>query len=203
VKGRLAVGPLSKIRIDVIDNGGQWTHREWRVLRYIGAETKIIPNTTPLEEIEADGLVLSGGAPRVGFQPDLLGRCSDYIDNGEIPLLAICVGLQFFALYLDGEVGSSGAPEFGRTEIEVIEEDTILKGLPDHFVAWTSHNDHVMRLPDGFRSIARSKHCEVQAAAHDTKPWFGTQFHPEVEQTEHGYEIFTNYKEFVAEYRGS
>jgi GMP synthase (glutamine-hydrolysing) len=192
---------LSKIRIDVVDNGGQWTHREWRVLRYIDAETRIIPNTTPLEEIEADGLVLSGGAPRVGFQPDLLGQCSSYLDSGEIPIMAICVGLQFMALYFGGEVGASEAPEFGRTDIEVIEEDTILKGVPGTFVAWESHNDHVTVLPGGFRSIARSKNCDVQALCHETKPWFGTQFHPEVEQTEHGYDIFRNYMEFVKEYR--
>ena len=192
---------MEKIRIDVVDNGGQWTHREWRVLRYIGAETRIIPNTTPLEDIQADGLVLSGGAPRVGFQPDLLGKCSEYLDSGNIPILAICVGLQFMALYYGGEVGASQSPEFGRTEIEVVDEDTILKGLPERFVAWTSHNDHVTVMPSGFRSIARSANCEVQAMVHEDRPWFGTQFHPEVEQTEHGYDIFRNYMEFVAEYR--
>ena len=31
------------IVIDVIDNGGQWTHREWRMLRYLGVDTKIFP----------------------------------------------------------------------------------------------------------------------------------------------------------------
>ena len=33
-----------KLVIDVIDNGGQWTHREWRMLRYLGVDTKILPN---------------------------------------------------------------------------------------------------------------------------------------------------------------
>ena len=31
--------------IDVVDNGGQWTHREWRMLRYLGVDTQIIPYT--------------------------------------------------------------------------------------------------------------------------------------------------------------
>ena len=30
----------SKLVIDVVDNGGQWTHREWRMLRYLGVDTK-------------------------------------------------------------------------------------------------------------------------------------------------------------------
>ena len=33
--------------IDVVDNGGQWTHREWRMLRYLGVDTQIIENTNP------------------------------------------------------------------------------------------------------------------------------------------------------------
>jgi GMP synthase (glutamine-hydrolysing) len=74
--------------------------------------------------------------------------------------------------------------------------------IPERFVAWTSHNDHVTVLPEGFVSIARSKECDVQAVCHREKPWFGTQFHPEVEQTEHGYDIFKNYAEFVREYSG-
>ena len=47
----------------VIDNGGQWTHREWRMLRYLGCDTKIIDNNTPVSELrKLDALLLSGGA---------------------------------------------------------------------------------------------------------------------------------------------
>src|SRR6266704_4037429 len=52
------------MRVYVVDNGGQWTHREWRVLKYLGAETKIVANDTRVSELDGlDGLVLSGGAP--------------------------------------------------------------------------------------------------------------------------------------------
>ena len=37
--------------IDVVDNGGQWTHREWRMLRYLKVDTQIIDNTTPVEDL--------------------------------------------------------------------------------------------------------------------------------------------------------
>ena len=195
--------PVSGVRIDVVDNGGQWTHREWRVLRYIGAETNIIPNTTPLEDIVADGIVLSGGAARVNLQSGKLGNIGDYLHNGQIPVLAICLGLHYMTLYYDGEVGQAEFPEFGRTEIEVLEEDILLRGIPKNFIAWESHNDEVKVLPPRFRAIARSEHCSVQAVVRDSKPWFCTQFHPEVEQTEHGYEIFKNYMAFVEEYKRS
>lgn len=57
------------MKVYVIDNGSQWTHREWRVLRYLKVDTKIVPNTTPFDEIkDVDGLVLSGGAPNVATE---------------------------------------------------------------------------------------------------------------------------------------
>ena len=37
--------------IDVVDNGGQWTHREWRMLRYLKVDTQIIDNTTPVDQL--------------------------------------------------------------------------------------------------------------------------------------------------------
>ena len=55
------------MKVFVVDNGGQWTHREWRVLKYLGIETEIISNETPVDELDVDGLVLSGGAARIGW----------------------------------------------------------------------------------------------------------------------------------------
>ena len=66
--------------IDVIDNGGQWTHREWRMLRYMGIDTQILPNDTPFDSLrEVDGLILSGGATRVGLDGKL-GNCAEYLE---------------------------------------------------------------------------------------------------------------------------
>lgn len=47
------------MRIDVVDNHGQFTHLEGRALRDIGVETETIDNETPPGEVDADGLVLS------------------------------------------------------------------------------------------------------------------------------------------------
>ena len=48
-----------RLVIDVIDNGGQWTHREWRMLRYMGVDTQILANHTPISKVrELEGLNL-------------------------------------------------------------------------------------------------------------------------------------------------
>lgn len=181
-------------RILVVDNGGQWTHREWRVLRYLGVETKIVPNTTTFDELrDVDGLVLSGGAPRVGIG-DSLGRCSEYLDKAPYPILGICAGHQFMATHFGGKASPGELPEFGLAEVvRDGRDDTILDGVPERFKAWESHNDEVSVLPKEFVRLAHSDNCRVQAMRHERRDLFGLQFHPEVEHTEHGDRIFRNF----------
>ena len=181
------------MKVLVIDNGGQWTHREWRVLKYIGVETEIVPNTLSFDELDADGLVLSGGAPSVGEDTPKLGNTGEYLDKATIPIMGICAGHQFIALHFGGRVGVAGIAEFGKVEVIVDEHDEILKGLPNQFQGWISHNDEIMDLPDEFIKLAHSTNCNYQAMKHKSRAIYGVQFHPEVEHTEHGEEIFKNF----------
>ncbi len=183
------------MRIPVVDNGGQWTHREWRVLRDLGVETEIVPNTRPLAEMRADAVVLSGGALSLEGTETPLGAVAGWIDDASIPILGICVGHQFLGRHFGGRV-VRGAPEFGRVEVVVdAPEHPLFAGLSSPFHAWTSHNDQVVEPPPGWIALAHSSGCRIQAMAHPTRPIWGVQFHPEVEPTEHGVEIF---RRFVA-----
>jgi len=194
---------MSEVKIFVIDNGGQWTHREWRVLKYLGVETRIFPNTTPFEELVkegADGLVLSGGAPRIGLN-EQLGRCGEYLEKGDFPILGICAGHQFMARFFGGKVEPADVPEFGKIELIIDEDHEIFEGLPKKSVAWASHNDEVTIVPEEFVILAHSKDCKVEAMAHKSRPLVGLQFHPEVEHTEFGVEIFKNFIDICRENR--
>jgi len=180
------------VSVYVVDNGGQWTHRIWRVLREIECETKIIPNTTPVNEIDADGLIMSGGAPRIAWESPKLGNCIDYLNEFDGPILGICVGLQLMAIHCGGKAGPSKVPEYGLARLRVMEEDDLFKGLPKEFLVWESHNDEVKEAP-GFAILAVSDNCGVQAVKHLNKPYYGVQFHPEVNNTEHGEDILRNF----------
>jgi GMP synthase (glutamine-hydrolysing) len=183
------------MKILVIDNGGQWTHREWRVLKYIGVDTEIVPNTLSPDELDADGLVLSGGAVSIVDENLKMGNSGKYLDKCSIPILGICVGHQFIGMHFSGTVGPAKVPEYSKVEIIVDDHDEILKGLPDKFQGWLSHNDEVRTLPEDFIGLAHSDNCLHQAMRHSTRPIFGVQFHPEVEHTEHGEDIFKNFIE--------
>ena len=179
--------------IDVIDNGGQWTHREWRMLRYLGVDTQILPNNVPVSEIrELDGLILSGGAARVGLTGEL-GNCADYLGL-EVPILGICAGHQFMARHYGGDAGEATKPEFGAAIISLVGDGgPLFQGTPPQQTVWESHNDEVTSTPPGFVVIAESDSCKVQAMQNEELDRFGLQFHPEVNDTEFGSNIFENF----------
>ncbi len=190
----------SSVKVYVVDNGGQWTHRIWRVLRELECETKIIANTTSVDQVDADGLILSGGAPRVVWEAPKLGCCNDYFDRFRGPVLGECVGMQLMALHFGGKAGAAEVPEYGLSKLRVLEEDDLFKGLPEEFQVWESHNDEVKDVP-GFAVLAMSENCRVQAVKHHEKPLYGVQFHPEVNDTEHGYEILRNFVDVVRSHK--
>lgn len=183
----------ARVVIDIIDNGGQWTHREWRMLRYLGVETQILPNTIAVKELrKLDGLILSGGAARVGLTGEL-GNCAHYLEL-EVPILGICAGHQFMARHYGGDAGEAPRPEFGEARISLVEGGgALFAGTPVEQTVWESHNDEVTDLPPGFIVTARSESCDVQAMENEELGRFGLQFHPEVNDTEFGSTIFENF----------
>lgn len=191
------------MKIHVVNNGGQWTHREWRVLRELGADSRIIPNTTPLEEIRnerLDGLLLSGGAASLISKFDMLGLTGKYIDHAGVPILGLCVSHQFMVLHFGGRIGPAETPEFGRVKMAVKGKSPLFKGIPPKFIAWASHNDEVKELPADFEVTAFSDDCRVHGIQHRKMPLFGLQYHPEVEHSEYGREIFRNFMDICRAY---
>jgi GMP synthase (glutamine-hydrolysing) len=181
------------MRILVVDLGSQWTHRILRTLKYIGVDSEIISCKTPLKKIDADGLVLSGGAIRIGLgEVKELKEVSNYIDKFNKPILGICAGHQFIGMHFGGKAQPSEKPEYGKVELFVDEEDELFKGLPKKFIVWASHNDEVVDVPH-FKVLAHSKDCSNHAMKHESKPIYGCIFHPEVEHTEYGEKIYKNF----------
>ena len=156
-------------------------------------ESRIVPNTTALEALDADAIVLSGGALSLEGT-DALGRVGEWIDRVEVPVLGICVGHQFLARHFGGTVERAGSPEFGRVRLAVDDPThPMFRNLPASLHVWASHNDQVAAAPAGWHALAHSESCKVEAMAHPTRPLWGVQFHPEVEHTERGTDLFRNF----------
>jgi GMP synthase (glutamine-hydrolysing) len=176
-------------RIVVVDNHGQFTHLEQRALRDIGVDTDIVDNETPPEEVEADGIVLSGGPDM-----DRVGRAPDYLDL-DIPVFGICLGMQLIADELGGEVGAGDYGGYADVTVRIDDEDDPLVGsLAPETRVWASHADEVKHVPEGFTRTAESDVCGVEAMSDTERDLYGVQWHPEVAHTERGEEVFENFR---------
>jgi len=187
IYGLLASYP-SMTHIVVIDNHGQFTHLEQRALRDMGVDVELLDNDTPPEEIDADGIVLSGG-------PDMddIGNCPDYLDL-DVPVLGICLGMQLIADQLGGTVGGGEYGGYADVTVEIIEdEDPLVGSLAPETRVWASHADEVKEVPEGFTRTATSDVCGVEAMSDTDRNLFGVQWHPEVAHTEEGEAVFENF----------
>ena len=175
-------------RIVVIDNHGQFTHLEGRALRDLGVDTEILDNDTDPAEIDADGIVLSGGPSM-----DRVGRCADYLEM-DVPVLGICLGMQLMAVEEGGSVGPGDYGGYADVTVEITEpEDPLVGSLAPETRVWASHADEVKQVPDGFVRTATSDVCGVEAMSDPARGLYGVQWHPEVAHTERGEEVFENF----------
>jgi GMP synthase (glutamine-hydrolysing) len=185
--------------IPVVYVKGQYNHLITRRLQELGVESRLMPPSTPLSKIEAmgaDALVMGGGPQSVRSLADLtqeLKDASNLMRETRLPMLCICVTHQLLATTFGGKTNLASKPEFGPVEVSVNDEDTILQGLKPAFTAWESHNDEVVVVPPGFKALASSDNCAIQAIRHEKSNVFGVQFHPEVYHTPKGVDVFKNF----------
>lgn len=179
------------MKILVINNHGQYNHRIYRSLHYLKIPSEIITNSTTIKEIkEKDPMgIILGGGPAI----ERAGNSNQYVEELECPILGICLGHQIIAQVYGGEIGSAGIESYAKNTINILDEDDIFKGLGKTMDVWTSHKDEVKTLPPGFKLLAKSDVCEIEAMKHPEKPVYGIQFHPEVHHTEKGHLIFENF----------
>ena len=189
--------------IPVVYVKGQYNHLIVRNLKELGVNSKLLPPSVPLEQLESmkpDALVMGGGPQSVRSPGTLTGELADaarLIRQVKLPMLCICVTHQLLATAFGGVTEAARKPEFGPVEISVLEDGQILQGLGPSFTAWESHNDEVVRKPDDFQVIAKSSNCSVEAMRHEKRDIFGVQFHPEVSHTTKGIDLFKNFLRIV------
>ncbi|ELY78298.1 GMP synthase subunit A [Natrinema pallidum] len=175
-------------KIVVVDNHGQFTHLERRALRDLGVDTELIDNETPPKDVDADGVVLSGGPDM-----DRIGESPAYLE-ADVPVLGICLGMQLIAAELGGSVGSGEYGGYADVTVDIVDDDDPLTGsLHPETRVWASHADEVTELPAGFELTAKSDVCNVEAMSDTDRDLYGVQWHPEVAHTEEGDEIFENF----------
>jgi GMP synthase (glutamine-hydrolysing) len=178
----------------VLDFGAQYAQLIARRVRECRVFSELLPYDTPIDEIRARdpiGIVLSGGPASV-YEPGAPDLDPAVLQLG-VPVLGICYGMQAIALALGGEVGRTGTAEFGKTAVELDAEATLFGQLGRDETCWMSHNDAVVRDPDGFRVTASSPGAPVAAMEDPERAVYAVQFHPEVAHTPRGMDVLRNF----------
>ena len=154
-------------KILVLDFGGQYNQLIARRVRDNHVYAEILPYTTPLEEIRANGykgIVFTGG-PNSVYDASSPHYSADILDLG-IPVLGICYGSQLIAWMLGGKVETAPVSEYGKIELHT-KGSPLFKEVPESSTVWMSHTDYISEPPQGFEIVGFTNDCPC-AAMQDT-----------------------------------
>jgi para-aminobenzoate synthetase len=190
------------MRTLLIDNYDSFTYNLFQLLaEENGAEPVVVRNDeaswTELSRLQFDNVVLSPGPGRPERRRDF-GVCADAIRHCEAPLLGVCLGHQGLGWVHGGEVLRAPEPMHGRVRPVEHDGSPLFAGIPPRFEATRYHSLCLaLPLPGELREIAAADDGVVMAVAHDSRPQWGVQFHPESIATEHGRRLLANFRDLT------
>ena len=188
---------MSHQTVIVLDFGGQYNQLIARRVRECGVYCEVKPYTTPLEQLRAMepiGFIFTGG-PNSVYEAGAPKADPAIFEMG-VPVLGICYGCQFMAHTLGGQVTEAQedtAREYGKTETYYDTSCKLFKGLPEQGISWMSHGDYMAKVPEGFALTAHTDACPNVAIADEKRGFYGVQYHPEVNHTQHGIDMIRNF----------
>ena len=179
-------------KIAIIDFGGQYTHLIANRIRYLGVYSEILSTKTSVKELSSfKGIIFSGGPHSVYGENS--PQFNDEILESPQPIMGICYGHQLLCKKLGGKVKEVNSKEYGKAQLKILNNRSILKGIEKDSIVWMSHRDAVTKLPKNFFSLARTQDCEYAVVQSENEKFFGLQFHPEVTHSKHGDILLKNF----------
>lgn len=181
-------------QVAVLDFGGQYANLIVKRIKQLGVNCVRLPGSTPAAALEGQGfkgMIASGGPASVYAEG--APQIDPAILEGPWPYLGICYGMQLLAKWKGGRVERQATREDGRSRIDLRTREGLFAGWEDAEIVWMSHGDTVSEAPPGFTVTAVSDQGLIAALAHEERPVFGVQFHPEVHDTPKGTALLSNF----------
>ena len=183
--------------IAVIDFGGQYAHLIATKVRRRGVLAEIRQPEDGNDVLRGyRGIILSGSPALSAFGEDSVYNKEIY--DLDVPILGFCFGHQEIAKHYGGTV-VHGKQEWGRADLHIAGDHPLFKGLAPVEPVWMSHFDSVTAVGDDFVELGYttlgtdSREHRFAAIGSDRYRRYGLQFHPEVDDTEHGDEMIANF----------
>lgn len=192
---------LSDALVRRVIDMGQYIHfRKW--------DMKVDPKA----EIEAykdelGGLIISGSAKNINSQKYVPPTIPPELFQVQIPILAICYGMQYLA-HLQGvpivrcwneedptkrteKAAKKDEGEQGVVLFRQAEKSKLFLGLGEKFPVWMKHNWMLQEVPPGWKHTGWTSKCPV--AAMEFGNVHAVQFHPEPASSLFGRTILHNF----------
>ncbi|BGO96963.1 GMP synthase (glutamine-hydrolyzing) [Rhodotorula toruloides] len=190
----------------ILDFGSQYSHLIVRRCREFNVYCEMLPCTQKLADLKwkPKGIILSG-SPFSVYEKDA-PRVDPAVYDAGVPVLGICYGLQASrgdetANHFGARVEASDHREYGEAIIKVLVQppeapahlNKLFEGLPAESPVWMSHSDRLHSLPENFTTVATTESAPFAAIAHNEKPIYGIQFHPEVTHSLRGKDVLRRF----------
>lgn len=198
-------------KVVIFDFGSQSTQLIGRRIRELGVYTEIVPGDSPLSPAlleDCRGIVLSGSPESV--YDAAAPRVDPSVYASSLPILGICYGIQRMTADHGGRVEPLAEREYGSMKVRLHAErsaglsaaaqkgamafiDGLAEGASGEFVTWMSHGDSIAALAPGFVELGTSARGYPAILAHESKSWYGLQFHPELSHSQKGMQLLSNF----------
>ena len=184
-------------RVVVLDNYDSFTWNLVDALEAAGGRCSVYRSDcitlSELESLQPHHIVLSPGP----FGPNQAGICADVVKTfgDRIPILGVCLGMQVIATVAGAVVRPSGHPVHGKASAIKHDNQGVLRGLPNPFLAGRYHSLIVdpSTVPEDLEISAWSEDGNIMGCRLRGRSVEGVLFHPESFLTEHGARIFENF----------
>ena len=134
------------------------------------------------DSLAFDGCLITGSRASVYWDRAWIGELKTWVGaviRQGMPFLGVCFGHQLLAAVLGGAVEPMGEYEIGYREVHQEGTSRLFESLDRDFTVFTTHSDHVTRLPPGAELLARNEYG-IHGFRKDSV--FAVQFHPEYDR---------------------
>ena len=189
-------------KVAILDAGSQYAKVIDRRIRELAVYSELIPLQTSVQELinrNFKAIIISGSPgsvndPNPVFYDPQLFHCG-------LPILGICYGLQMLNKERGGTIVRQAVREDGQFQVDLdIDKSPLFEGMKKNELVLLTHGDSIGCLGENLVCIGKSQSLII-ACADREKPIYGVQFHPEVDLSENGVQIFQNFLFNIAKCR--
>ena len=185
------------MKILVFDNYDSFTYNLVQYLERVGGvSVDVVRNDKiSLKEIDKyDKIILSPGPGLPSEAGILLDVIKEYAPKKSI--FGVCLGQQAIGEVFGGKLKNLDSVYHGvATDMEIVKDDLLFKGLPTKFKAGRYHSWVVdeKTFPNDLEITCKDENGFVMGLRHKKYDVRGVQFHPESVLTEFGQEMISNW----------